>query len=165
MSNIADNLQYKQLLEQLQGIGCLASCFPFLFTKEQRKEIKRLRTEVEEMRRLPDQFNTLFLERGWVCYDTINADLLKRCVTLCMSGDIEGAEQELINYYRNDDIRYLVFPLANVPGFKERYVLLNKALEDYREGRYHACIPVFLMIIDVLSVINADETVLCLYND
>lgn len=146
-SKISDNPQYKELANQMQGIGCLSTCLPFLFTKEQRTKIKQMRTELEEMRRLPDQFNTLFLERGWVCYDSMNAELLKRCVALGLNGDIEKAEQELISYYQGD-IRYLVSPLRNVLGFKERYELLNKALVDYREGRFHACVPIFLMIID-----------------
>ena len=146
-SKISDNLQYKALADQMRGIGCLSTCFPFLFTKEQRKKIKQMRAEFGEMRKLPDQFNSLFLERGWVCYDSMNAELLKRCVTLGQNGDIEKAEQELISYYQGD-IRYLVFPLRNVLGFKERYELLDKALEDYRYGRFHACVPIFLMIID-----------------
>lgn len=148
---ISDNFQYKELANQIQGLGCLGACLPFLFTKEQREKIKQMRAELKEMRRLPDQFNALFLERGWVCYDSMNAELLKRCVTLGQNGDIEKAEQELISYYQGD-IRYLVFPLRHISGFKERYELLRKALEDYREGRFHACVPIFLMIID--GVVN-----------
>lgn len=160
-SKISDNPQYKELANQMQGIGCLSTCLPFLFTKEQRTKIKQMRTELEEMRRLPDQFNTLFLERGWVCYDSMNAELLKRCVALGLNGDIEKAEQELISYYQGD-IRYLVSPLRNVLGFKERYELLNKALVDYREGRFHACVPIFLMIIDgaVNQVLNLNSAAL-----
>ena len=92
-----------------------------------------------------------FCREDGLCYDSMNADLLKRCVELGLSGDIESAEQELVNYYQGD-IRYLVFPLINVPGFKERYGLLEKALEDYREGRYHACVPVFLMMINEAEI-------------
>ena len=147
IGKISDNPQYKQLAEQIQGMECLCTCLPFLFTKEQKKKIKQMKAELEEMRKLPEQFNDLFLERGWVCYDNMNLDMIKRCVALGLSGDIENAELELIKYYQGD-IRYLVFPLKHITGFKERYGLLKKALDDYGEGRYHACVPVFLMIID-----------------
>lgn len=168
---ISDNPQYKELADKMKELGCLSTCMPFLFTREQRRKIKQMRAELEEMRKLPDQFNTLFLERGWVCYDSMNADLLKRCVALGQDGDIVKAEQELIGYYQGN-ISYLVYSLKNIAGFKERYELLNKAIVDYLEGRFHACVPVFLMIIDgavnhVLKMnqgLFADGVDLVLYN-
>lgn len=168
---ISDNPQYKNLSDQVNMLGCLSYFLPFLFTKDQRRELKNMREKVDELRRLPDEFNTLFLERGWICFDSMNSDLLKKCVVLCKNGDIERAEQTLIDFYKGD-IRYLVYPLRSLPGFKERYELLIKALDDYRESRYHACVPVFLMITD--GVVNqvlkrnlgafADNTDFNLYN-
>lgn len=144
---IADSPQYKQLADQMLALGCLSTFLPCLLSKEQRREFKRMRMELEELRRLPDQFNELFLNRGWVCYDSMNGELIKRCVKLGQAGDLDGAEQEMVNYYQ-EDIRYLVLPLVNLPGFKERYDLLTKALDDYSAGRYYACVPIFLMIAD-----------------
>ena len=150
-SRISDNPQYKELADQMQMIGCLSAWLPFLFTRDQRKELKYMREQIDELRRLPDEFNALFLERGWVCFDSMNCDLLKNCVVLGKNGDLEKAEQILIDFYQGD-IRYLVYPLRSIPGFKERYDLFIKALDDYRECRYHACVPVFLMITD--GVVN-----------
>jgi hypothetical protein len=144
---IADSPQYKQLADQMLALGCLSTFLPCLLSKEQRREFKRMRMELEELRRLPDQFNELFLNRGWVCYYSMNGELIKRCVKLGQAGDLDGAEQEMVNYYQ-EDIRYLVLPLVNLPGFKERYDLLTKALDDYSAGRYYACVPIFLMIAD-----------------
>lgn len=150
-SRISDNSQYINLADQMQMIGCLSVWLPFLFTKDQRRKLKLMREQIDELRRLPDEFNALFLERGWVCFDSMNCDLLRNCVALGKSGDIEKAEQTLIDFYQGD-IRYLINPLRNLLGFKERYDLLIKALEDYRESRYHSCVPIFLMIID--GVVN-----------
>lgn len=150
-SKISDNPQYKDVADQMHMIGCLSRWLPFLFTRDQRRELKNMREKVDELRRLPDEFNTLFLEQGWICFDSMNSNLLKKCVVLGKNGDIEKAEQALIDFYKGD-IRYLVYPLRNLPGFKERYELLIKALDDYRESRYHACVPVFLMITD--GVVN-----------
>lgn len=64
---IADSPQYKQLADQMLTLGCLSTFLPCLLSKEQRREFKRMRMELEELRRLPDQFNELILNRGWVC--------------------------------------------------------------------------------------------------
>ena len=109
---IADSPQYKQLADQMLALGCLSTFLPCLLSKEQRREFKRMRMELEELRRLPDQFNELFLNRGWVCYDSMNGELIKRCVKLGQAGDLDGAEQEMVNYYQ-EDIRYLVLPLVS----------------------------------------------------
>ena len=150
-SRISDIPHYKNLADQMQMLGCLSTLLPFLFTKDQRMKLKLMRKEVEELRRLPDEFNALFLDRGWVYFGSMNGDLVKDCVALGQTGKLDEAEHVLIDFYRGD-IRYLVYPLRNLPGFKERYDLLIKALDDYRDKRYHACVPVFLMITD--GVVN-----------
>lgn len=144
---ISDNPEYLKLDEQIQEMQQLARFFPFLFSKEQRKQIDDLRTNLYEQRVLPDQFNSLFANRGWVCYESMNNDLLIRCIELGKSGDFDGAELEMVSYYQGN-IRYLVLPLRNTAGFRRRYDLLEKALNDYRSGRYYSCTPLFLMIID-----------------
>ena len=113
---ISENPQYKNLSDQVNMLGCLSYFLPFLFTKDQRRELKNMREKVDELRRLPDEFNTLFLEQGWICFDSMNSDLLKKCVVLGKNGDLEIAEQALIDFYKGD-IRYLVYPLRNLPGF------------------------------------------------
>ena len=150
-SRISDNPQYKNLADQMQMIGCLSTWFPFLFTRDQRREFKNMREQVDELRRLPDEFNDLFVARGWVYFGSMNGDLVKNCVAFGKTGDFEKAEQSIIEFYQGD-IRYLVYPLRSLPGFRERYDLFIKALEDYRECRYHACVPIFLMITD--GVVN-----------
>ena len=108
-------------------LGCLSYCLPFLFTKEQRRELKDMRKLVEELRRLPDAFNELFLSHGWVCFGSLNGSLVRQCVSLGHAGKIDAAEQLLIDSYQGD-IRYLVLPLRNTPGFKDRYDLFIKAI-------------------------------------
>ena len=150
-SRISDNPQYKNLADQIQMIGCLSAWLPFLFTRDQRRNLKNMRNQIDELRRLPDEFNDLFIERGWVYFGSMNGDLVKNCVALGKTRDFVKAEQSLIEFYQGD-IRYLVYPLRCLPGFKERYELFIKALDDYRECRYYACVPIFLMITD--GVVN-----------
>lgn len=79
---ISDNPEYLKLDEQIQEMQQLARFFPSLFSKEQRKQIDDLRTNLYEQRVLPDHFNALFANRGWVCYESMNNDLLIRCIEL-----------------------------------------------------------------------------------
>lgn len=163
---ISENTEYLQLDEEIRGMQYLARIFPFLFIKEQRKQIACFRSELDELRCLPDKFNTLFVSRGWVCYETMNKELLSRCIELGQIGDYDGAEQELVSYY-NGDIRYLVIPLRNTSGFRKRYGLLEKALDDYHSGRYYSCTPLFLMIIDgaVNEVLKKNQGLFAQNND
>jgi len=144
---IADNPSFKNFEDQLRNLGYISSFMPWLLTKEQKQKLKHMKEELYELRNMPDRFNSLYLKHGWICFDSMNADLIKICVTLGENGNIEKGEQELINYFQGD-IYYLISPLRNIPGFKERYNLLQKALDDYANNRYHACVPIFLMIID-----------------
>lgn len=144
---IAENPSFKKLENQLNDLKGISKLMPWLLNKEDRQKLTQTTEELCELRTLPDRFNSIYLQRGWVCFDSMNADLIKRCVTLGENGNIEKGEQELIDYYQGN-IRHLVYPLRNLCGFKERYDLLQKALDDYANNRYHACVPIFLMIID-----------------
>lgn len=144
---IADNPSFKNIEEQLTGLGCMSRLIPWKFTKEQLQCIKEMRKDFDSMRIIPDRFNALYMNLGWVYYGGINADILRECIALGENGELDKGEETLINFY-NGDIRHLVFPLRNLAGFKERYTLFEKALDDYRDKRYHSCIPIFLMIID-----------------
>lgn len=45
---ISENTEYLQLDEEIRGRQYLARIFPFLFTKEQRKQIASFRAELDE---------------------------------------------------------------------------------------------------------------------
>ena len=62
---------------------------------------------------------------------------------------MEEAEEVLINYYDNkDNLLFMISRLKGIEEFRPRIKLIHKALDDYIQGRYHACIPVVLMMID-----------------
>lgn len=148
---IANNPTFTRLNEEMKNIGCLLRFMPWLLDKEKKQEFKRMKKELEELRNIPDKFNSFYLERGWVYFERMNFNLVRKCIEFGETREIEKGEQELINYFKGD-IRYLTYPLWNITGFRERYNLFQHAYKDYIEGRYHACVPVFLMIID--GVVN-----------
>jgi hypothetical protein len=111
-------------------------------------KIEDLERQATELTHLPDRFNALFAERGWVMYELMNHDLAKQIVERGESGDVDGAELELINYYTPDTIRWKLQMMKGILAFRSRIPLALKALTDYEEARYHACIPVILALMD-----------------
>ena len=146
---IADNPSFKNIEEQLTGLGCMSRLIPWKFTKEQLQCIKEMRKDFDSMRIIPDRFNALYMNLGWVYYGGINADILRKCIALGENGELDKGEETLINFY-NGDIRYLVFPLRNLAGFKERYTLFEKALDDYRDKRYQKLYFYLLLYIQLI---------------
>ena len=63
-------------------------------------------------------------------------------------GGLAEAEQVLINYYKSD-VREITHWIKNgSEAFAVRYDLLKKFFEDHFAERYHASIPLGLIIID-----------------
>jgi hypothetical protein len=99
---------------------------------------------------LPDHFNRLFAERGWIAYDLFNVDLAQAAVEKAEAGDIDGAETDLVEYYNEEHILWHLRTMQAVEAFRPRLSLVDKALDDYLQGRYHACVPVVLIQLDGL---------------
>jgi len=113
----------------------------------QTEELERM---AEELASLPDRFNDLFAHQGWIIYDLMNAEVVKAAIKKAESGDIDGAETDLVNYYSAETVRWKLQTMMGLEAFRPRMSLAQKALVDYSEGRYHACIPVILALLDGL---------------
>lgn len=116
---------------------------------ELRHKLSDIEKQINDIRFTPDRFNQYYSELGWIAYESMNSDLMRNAVRLAEDNKREEGEQLLLEYYANNDsIRYLLTRLKNHTGFTKRYELLLKAYDDYKNERFHGCIPVFLMIID-----------------
>lgn len=112
-------------------------------------EVPDLARRARELVALPDQFNHYFAARGWIAFDSMNVELAQATVAKAAAGDIEGAEQDLVAYYTPARIdEHLRFFMNSVKAFRPRMELARKALTDYAEGRYYACVPVTLALLD-----------------
>ncbi|NQE35727.1 hypothetical protein E5S67_03462 [Microcoleus sp. IPMA8] len=106
--------------------------------------------QIEEMSQIPDRFNDLFALRGWIIYDLLNLEVAKAAIAKADSGDIDGAETDLVNYYSAGTVRWKLQTMKEIHAFRPRIPLAQKALVDYEEERYHACVPVVLALLDGL---------------
>jgi hypothetical protein len=95
-----------------------------------------------------DRFNDLFSGIGWIAYWTIDVNVLKKAVAKGDLGDIAGAQADLVRHYDPERVRFELKRMRHIKAFEARMPLARKALIDYQEERYHACIPVVLALLD-----------------
>lgn len=110
--------------------------------------IDDLASQFEELASLPDRFDDLFADRGWIIYDLMNIEVAKEAIRNAEAGDWDGAEADLVQYYDPETVKWQLRTMTGVKAFRPRTALAEKALADYREGRYHACVPVVLALLD-----------------
>jgi len=72
---------------------------------------------------------------------------MKEAVDLVEMGNLEAAENLLINY-TDRILELFIARLEFQDVFKKRYFFIWNAKIDYLKGRYYACIPIILMVID-----------------
>ena len=111
-------------------------------------KVDDLVTQTDKLISMPDEFNSLFSDRGWIMYSLMNVDIATKAIELGKSGKIDEAENLLLEYYTPDRIeRELKFMIA-IEAFRCRLQLADKALVDFREGRYYSSVLVVLSLLD-----------------
>ena len=114
----------------------------------QRKEIKETEKQIDNMVNQISLFNTRFSSLGWCAYDSIKFSLVEDANKMFEEHGIQEAEKLLVNYYKTE-VKDIVHWIKNSSGaFMSRYNLLQHFFDDHFSGRYHASIPLALIIID-----------------
>lgn len=159
---IKDIPSIKNTLDQIKAMKALKAAYPLfkpllqslgIATSDMEKAFAQaddLAGMAEELSELPDKFNALFGPRGWIIYDHLNIEVVRAAIAKAEAGDIDGAEQDLVESYTQEDINRKLLWMSGIRAFRPRMRLARKALEDYQEERYHACIPVTLALVDGL---------------
>jgi hypothetical protein len=159
---IRDIPSIKSNLELMKGVKAWSGLMPFLkpllkILKVDVNQIQRslsealeLNSEIQELASLPDRFNDLFSGRGWIIYDHLDLEVVKNAVALADCGEREKAEEALQEHYDSESLHTYLLIMSAVEAFRPRVALAEKAIIDYEEGRYHACVPVVLSLLDGL---------------
>jgi len=153
---ISDNESYKKLREEIEEFNSIskiykiAKLFGFKDEKleESFKQLPELKKQIKSLSEIPDLFNEFYAERGWIAHENMNSDLMNECIKLAKGNKIEEGEKSLIEYFKSEDLQWLIAGLKNIDAFKIRYTLLLKTYEDFKAERYYSCVPLLLMIID-----------------
>lgn len=159
---IRDIPSYRKMSAQMRTFSLFKRAFPFLkpflgILGVKVKEIEEalagvddLVRQSEELMLIPDRFNELFAERGWIIHDRMNLEVAKKAIEKADAGDYDAAETDLVEYYGPETVRWMLQSMFALKAFRPRMRLAEKALLDYEEQRYHACVPVVLALLDGL---------------
>jgi len=114
-------------------------------------DVERFCNQCRSMKELAtciDRFDDLFSKVGWIAYWSMDTKILKGAVEKGNSGDINGAQTDLVLHYNPERVLFELKRMSEITAFQVRMPLARKALIDYKEKRYHACIPVVLALLD-----------------
>ncbi len=159
---IQDIHTFKKMLEAANSLSAIKSALPFfrpLLTianvnlekvDEALSNAEELKKQAEAFSQIPDRFNDLFAERGWIIYGLMNVDAAKGAIAKAEANDLDSAEEDLAVYHSPDTVRWKLRTMSSIKAFQPRMRLALLALEDYAAERYHASIPVVLALMDGL---------------
>lgn len=150
---------YRKIEKDAEGVDVIGKLWPLMKMLGLAKvdlpvseeTLAGIRSQANELLGLPDKFNAAFSSRGWIAYEALSVDLLRRAVDLSQAGKVDEAEAEIISYYKSEEkVRWHLRTMMAVRAWRPRDNLANLAMADYLAGRYHAAIPVVLALMDGL---------------
>jgi len=103
---------------------------------------------IKELANAIDRFDDLFSGIGWIAYWNMDTNVIKEAVAKGDSGDVGGAQADLVSHYNPERVIFELKRMGQIKAFQARMPLARKALVDYKEERYHACVPVVLALLD-----------------
>lgn len=115
---------------------------------EQKRQIKDMEKQLENMITQTTAFNDRFSSLGWCAYDSMSFSLMENINSEFEQNGLNSAEQILINYYKSD-VKDIIHWIKNSSeAFAIRNNLIQHFFEDHFAARYHASIPLGLIIVD-----------------
>lgn len=102
----------------------------------------------ENLLHLAEKFNPVFAPRGWLACNAINTEAAKAALAAAAEDRWADADNILAEAYSPVMVRIFLNQMKDLRCFKNRMELARLALEDYEAGRFHACVPVTLALLD-----------------
>lgn len=158
MSVDGDSRQYKSI-DSLSMIkanrftlglvgGFAALCSDPEVRNEIRMKIGKARSEVDEIISIIDKFYDLLGKKNWVCFDSLFMDR-ERIERMISGVSSDEAERELISYLQEEKtLERMLVRLNYFPDMQSRLGLLQKAKNDYLEGRYYSSVLVVVTVME-----------------
>ena len=141
--SVNDLPSIKKLRRSVSGLKWLGR---LLRNDEARKSSRKVREELDGLISLVDDFYCLPGDRNWVFSDALN---LEGTRALAGKPTPEEAERELIEYLKEEEVLHRMITRMNrFPDMRPRIPLLEKAEQDYLQGRYYSSILVTATVMD-----------------
>jgi hypothetical protein len=159
---IIHNHSISKNLKEIEGLRALKMLLPlakpilvslgvdYKGLKDSFSKIDGIHEQMKKLATLPDRFNDIFSDLGWIMYDMMNVEVAESAIQMAGMGNIESAEAIIVDHYSGEQVEWQLNTMLGVKAFYERMTLAKLALIDYKEERYHACVPVVLALLDGL---------------
>jgi hypothetical protein len=130
-----------EMLEQIRGMKLLTR----FVARSERQKVLEIEKQIEEHVAVVDRFYELLGDRHWIFHDSLNLETVKALLSL----QPEEAERAFIDIYRDPEaFRFMTMSLRRFPAMRDRIELVDKAVRDYRDDRFYACVLVLLTVMD-----------------
>jgi len=156
-SKIIDNQTIKEILEKIKNLDSLESLYRAIpFAHKLFPQLGEVFTDVSELKKqtsslyIPDRFNELLSEHGWIAYENLNFEIMKKAIDIHDADGLEKAEEYLAESYNEETLKSGILRFNGHCEFRRRIRLVELAKDDYLAERYHACIPLLLSLLDGL---------------
>ncbi|MDX4953443.1 MULTISPECIES: hypothetical protein [Delftia] len=157
MKKISNNPSSKEMIELLNAFENLEALYKHVpFARNFLPNAGQIFTDLQEIKKqsellfIPDRFNENFSQMGWIAYESMNIDVMIEALERKTTVGIEDAEQLLADHYDQKTLDYGIIRFHSHPEFRKRLRLIELARTDYLAGRFHACVPLLLSIVDGL---------------
>lgn len=158
MKKIANNPSVQGIRDSVKSLNMLKTvfnCVPFgaYIFPEWHKAFESMEGLAERVKILevPDRFNEAFSKRGWIAYESMNLKSMVQAIEIAEEEGYPAAEEFLANTYDDNVLKFGIMRCNGQSDFRKRVRLLELAASDYLAGRYHACVPLLLALIDGLA--------------
>jgi len=134
---------FVELQKQLDGMRLLR----FLLPRDQRAIFKELEGQIKLLGDTVDSFYKVLGPRSWIFHEALPVEEIGGLIA--SASDSAEAERRLIDYYKQpDNLGFQALRLRRFEALRRRLHLIERAQEDYMEGRYYACTLVLLTVMD-----------------
>lgn len=102
-----------------------------------------------EILELPDKFNTIFNQHGWIATNSMSVEVMKKAIGYHDNDNFQEAEKTIIDWFTEDNIR--LFAINRTRSFNKadkRWEQLNESLKLTLEERYMSAVPLILIASD-----------------
>ena len=93
---------------------------------EQRKQLKDMEKQLENMIVQTKDFNDRFSSLGWCAYDSMSFSLMEDANSIFEQDGLEAAERILINYYKSDVSKIIHWIKHSSEAFAVRNDLIQR---------------------------------------
>ncbi len=137
-----DMPSFVELQQQLTGLKVLA-----LVWRSKRRMVADLESQLKYLADTVDRFYDLLGDRHWIFHDDLNLDRMAAILDTAAGPD--AAERDLIAYYQEPEtLKFMVSRLNRFDAMRKRMPMVERGLDDYRDGRFYSATLVLLTVMD-----------------